>query len=131
MITVTPIQDKAAQAAFCALCRIPYRAELLAYAAYNEKEEFAGICQFHINETGGHLYDLATPNESDENDALFVMGRTALNFIDLCGGKIAYFEGDSAGKDALLRRIGFTTDENGRYRFPLEGFFTSPCKCGH
>ena len=131
MITVIPVQEKARQAEFCALCGIPYRAELLAYAAYNERKEFVGICQFNMNETGGHLYHLTTPNGQDTDDALFVMGRAALNFIDLCGVKIAYFEGDVATQDALLRRIGFTTDTNGRYVFPLDGFFTQPCKCNH
>lgn len=129
MITVKPIQEKTEQARLCALCRIPYRAERLAYGAWNDKGEFAGICQFGMDAEGGHLYDLATPTENDPDDALFVMGRAALNFIDLCGVRIAYFDGDTQGSDTLLRRIGFKTDETGRYSFVVAGFFTQPCKC--
>ncbi|MBQ8341520.1 MAG: hypothetical protein IJY22_03975 [Clostridia bacterium] len=127
MITVTPIQEKSKQEALCALCGIPFRIDLLAYEARNEKGEFAGICQFHMDPEGGHIYDLVTPDQNDPDDALFVMGRAALNFIDLCGIKIAYFDGKNA-EDALLRRIGFSTDKNGRYTVSLEGFFSHPCQ---
>ena len=127
MITVTPIQKKSAQEAFCKHCGIPFRAELLAYAATNDKNEFAGMCQFGMNETGGHIWDIVCPDPADPDDARFVMGRAALNFIDLCGVKIAFFDGEGI-EDALLRRIGFTPDENGRYTVSLDGFFTHPCQ---
>ena len=131
MITVKPIQEKELQQRLAALCHIPYRAQLLAYSAWNDQGDFAGICQFGMDAEGGHLLDLATPTESDPDDTLFVMGRAALNFIDLCGVRVAYFDGDTEGKDALLRRIGFEKNENGRYSFVVAGFFTKPCKCEH
>lgn len=127
MISVTPIQEKSAQEALCALCGVPFRINMPAYEARNEKGELAGICQFTMDAGGGHIYDLATPTEGDPDDALFVMGRAALNFIDLCGVKIAFFEGEGAD-DALLRRIGFSADKNGRYTVCLEGFFSHPCQ---
>lgn len=127
MITVKPIQTKTEQERLCALCHIPYRAELLAYGAYNGQGAFAGMCQFGMNTEGGHIYHLATPNGDDPDDCMFVMGRAALNFIDLCGVKIAFFDGKCAD-DALLRRIGFSTDEKGRYTLSLDGFFTHACQ---
>lgn len=127
MITVTPIQAKAEQARLCALCHIPYRAELLAYGAYNAAGAFAGICQFGMDAEGGHLYHLATPNSDDPDDCMFVMGRAALNFMDLCGTKTAFFDGECADH-ALLCRIGFSADEKGRYTLSLDGFFTHPCQ---
>ena len=128
MITVIPIQDKAAQERFCALCHIPYRAELLAYGAYNDENRFVGICQFGLDQTGGHIHHLEIPGNEDAADALFVMGRAALNFIDLCGGKTASFDGEVKGRDALLRRIGFQPDSNGRFTVSLDGFFNHPCQ---
>lgn len=127
MITVTPIQDKELQAALCKECGIPYREDLLAYRALGEKGNFAGICQFKTDTDGGHIYHLVTPIAGDPDDALFVMGRATLNFIDLCGFKTAFFDGEGLS-DALLRRIGFTPDEKGRYSVSLEGFFTHPCQ---
>lgn len=131
MITVKPIQDKNEQERLCTLCHIPYRAERLAYGAWNDKNSFAGICQFGMDAEGGHLYDLATPDGDDPDDALFVMGRAALNFIDLCGIRMAYFDGETESRSALLQRIGFQKDSAGRYSFAVAGFFTHPCKCGH
>ncbi len=128
MITVVPIQQKEEQAHYCALCGVPYSPDLLAYYAKNDAGEFAGLCQFKMDETGGHIYTLTAPKGSEELDPLFVMGRAALNFIDLCGVKFAFFDGEGAD-DALLRRIGFTPDETGRYAISLEGFFTGGCKC--
>ena len=127
MITVKPIQSKAEQERLCALCHIPYRAELLAYGAYNAAGSFAGMCQFGMDAEGGHIYHLATTGKDDSDDCLFVMGRAALNFIDLCGVKIAFFDGECEDS-ALLRRIGFSADEKGRYTLSLDGFFTHACQ---
>ena len=126
MIQVIPIQDKAEQERFCARCGVPYDPELLAYYALDDAGGFAGICQFKTDAEGGHLYHLAAPAGTEELDPLFVMGRAALNFIDLCGIKTAFFDGEGVG-DALLRRIGFAPDRNGRYTVNLDGFFTTPC----
>ena len=126
MITVTPIQDKNEQQRLCALCDIPFDPSLLAYSARNAAGEFAGICQFKNDGDGGHIYHLAAPTSATELDPLFVMGRTALNFMDLCGIKLAFFDGEGVS-DALLRRIGFAPDKNGRYAINLDGFFTKGC----
>ena len=125
MITVLPIQTKEEQKELAARCGIPYREELLAYRAENNGV-FAGICQFRMDAAGGHIADLACPVGSKDTDALFVMGRAALNFIDLCGVHLAFFEGNT-DDEALLRRIGFQQNANGRFAIDLAGFFTHPC----
>lgn len=129
MIKVIPIQDKQEQERYCKECGVPYSPDLLAYYALDEKERFAGICQFKNDQTGGHIYHLTAPLGKEDIDPLFVMGRATLNFMDLCGVKTAYFEGEPCD-DALLRRIGFAPDAEGRYAVSLEGFFTKPC-CHH
>ena len=126
MIQVIPVQDKEEQARLCARCGVPYDPDLLAYYALDDAGKFAGICQFRTDADGGHLYHLAAPAGTEELDPLFVMGRAALNFIDLCGIKTATFDGEGVD-DALLRRIGFTPDGNSRYTVNLDGFFTHPC----
>ena len=131
MLKVFPIQDKNEQAALCERCGVTYNAELLAYQATVD-DAFVGICQFKLQPEGGILYDLA-PLKGDNQDfeAIFVLGRAALNFIDLCGVHQAYFDGDvSVPGEVLLRAIGFRPDEsqNGRLGMDLTDFFTSPCK---
>jgi hypothetical protein len=70
----------------------------------------------------GPASDEAARDRSDF-EALFVMGRGTLNFIDLCGVHYAYYKGTNID-EPLLRAIGFKKEENGEYGINLEGFFT-------
>ncbi len=132
MLKVFPIQDKQEQAALCARCGVPYEAELLAYQATVD-ERFVGVCQFKLTPEGGILYHLASATDTPtDTEAIFVMGRAALNFIDLCGVHRAYFDGDDTiPGTTMLHAIGFRKNDAGRYEMDLTDFFTTPCKhCG-
>ena len=131
MLKVLPIQSKLRQEEICLKCKIDYNPDLLAYAATVD-EELVGICQFKLTDKGGVLYDLAKVSDRMENkecsdfEAMFVMGRGTLNFIDLCGVHSATFEGKNPD-DGLLRAIGFSKNGDGVYEINLEGFFTDHC----
>ena len=125
MIKVLPIQSKISQEEICVKCGVEYNADLLAYAAYVE-DRLAGICQFRLTDKGGIIYDLAPTLEHVDNEALFVMGRGALNFIDLCGVHNATYCGP-VDDELLLRRIGFKKNDEGAFEINLEGFFTDHC----
>ena len=131
MLKVLPVQSKLRQEEICLKCKIQYKPDLLAYAATVD-EELVGICQFKLTDKGGVLYDLAKISDRKENkecsdfEAMFVMGRGTLNFIDLCGVHYATYEGDNPD-DSLLRAIGFSKNEQGVYAINLEGFFTDHC----
>jgi len=125
MIAVKPIEEKAEQERLCAVCGIPYLPNALAYRAEDDGA-FAGICQFGMDHEGGHLYHMAKAPGTAFGDALFVMGRAALNFIDLCGIHTADYKGP-ADDEALLLRIGFKKEKNGRFAVDLKGLFEHPC----
>lgn len=131
MLKVLPIQSKETQESICRSAGIEYRPDALAYAA-SVDEELVGICQFKLTSEGGILYDIATVKdhcvnkECSDFEALFVMGRGTLNFIDLCGVHRAFYQGESPD-DRLLRAIGFRPNEKGIYEINLEGFFTDHC----
>ncbi len=131
MLKVLPIQSKDRQKEICELCGISFHPDLLAYAATVD-EELVGICQFKLTDKGGVLYDLAKVPNREENkacsdfEAMFVMGRGTLNFIDLCGVHYATYEGP-IHDEGLLRAIGFSKGEGGIYEINLEGFFTDHC----
>ena len=126
MLEVLPIQDKQEQEALCARCNIPYRAEMLAYQALVEKE-LRGICQFTMNADGGKIVDFAHVPELYEFEPMFVMGRAALNFIDLCGVHRAYFDAEY-DNETLIKAIGFSKNAEGRYEMDLTDFFKEPCQ---
>ena len=63
--------------------------------------------------------------DSYDEDALFIAGRSALNFIDLCGVHFAVYLGDD---EKLARRVGFTKNETEPYyTMDLTGVFEGGC----
>ena len=136
MLKVLPIQSKSEQEELCLRCNVNFDPDLLAYAA-SVDGELVGICQFKVTAEGGMLQCLSKlcdrPDAEDKKardasdfEALFVMGRGALNFIDLCGVHKAYYVGE-VSDEALLRAVGFKKNESGVYEINLEGFFTDHC----
>ena len=126
MLEVLPIQDKQEQEALCARCKIPFRTELLAYKTLVDGE-LRGVCQFTMNADGGKIIDFAPVPDQYEFEPMFVMGRAALNFIDLCGVHHAYFDAEYIN-ETLLKAIGFSKNNDGRYEINLTDFFKEPCK---
>lgn len=127
MLKALPIQSKDEQEKVCALCGAEYDADLMAYEITVD-EKLIGVCQFTIDARGGSLRCLKSVPGVDDFQAMFVLGRATLNFIDLCGIKYAYYDGKEAEKiDALLKAIGFKKIES-EYRVDLENFFIHPCQ---
>ena len=125
MLKVLPVQSKIQQEEICEKCGVEYNADLLAYAAYVD-DRLCGVCQFKLTDKGGLIYDLAPTTDFYSREALFVMGRGALNFIDLSGVHNAFFLGKSEDEE-LIRLVGFKKDVDGMYSINLEGFFTDHC----
>ena len=133
MLKVLPIQSKAEQEALCLRCHVKFDPDLLAYAATVDDDP-VGICQFKLTDRGGVLYDLAkidghvekTPGADFE--AMFVMGRGTLNFIDLCGAHLCEAARD-AGDPKLLHAIGFR-ERDKKLFVNMTGMFDGHCD-GH
>ena len=94
------------------------------------------VCQFSMNAEGGHIHDLAMLRDMEFSDrdrieSLFVMGRAAMNFIDLCGVHKAYFEDTTFEPESMIKSIGFEKLEDGRWFVDLTDFFVEPCQHGH
>ena len=125
MLEVLPIQTKAEQEALCARCGVPFKTEMLAYQALVDGD-LRGICQFTMGPEGGRIVDFA-PLGTPEFEPLFVMGRAALNFIDLCGVHRAFFDAEFEN-ETLITAVGFERNAQGRWEMDLTDFFKEPCK---
>lgn len=125
MLEVLPIQTKTEQEALCARCGVPFRTELLAYQALVDGE-LRGVCQFTMGPDGGRIVDFAACG-TPEFEPMFVMGRAALNFIDLCGVHRAFFDAEFEN-ETLISAIGFERNSDGRWEMDLTDFFKEPCK---
>lgn len=128
MLKVLPIQSKISQEEICLRCGIKYDPDLLAYSATVD-DELAGICQFKITDKGGMIYDLAPAKNCFDFEALFVLGRGTLNFIDLCGVHNAFYRGEVNDEqtERLIKAVGFKKTDEDTYEVNLEGFFTDHC----
>ncbi len=126
MLEVLPIQEKSEQERLCALCGVPYRPETLAYRAAVDGD-FRGICQFTMDAAGGRITDFAWVPEKYDFQTFFILGRAALNFIDLCGVHRAFFDA-ACDNETLVKAIGFSRNSAGRLEVDLTGFFYEPCK---
>ena len=128
MLKVLPIQLKSDQEDICRKCGVEFKPDLLAYSAEMDGV-LAGVCQFKLSAEGGIICDFASAKDytGDLFEPLFVMGRGTLNFIDLCGVHNAFFDADFSD-EGMIRAIGFTKNDKGRYEVNLVGFFDEPCK---
>ena len=135
MLEVLPIQTKLEQEAICARCGVVYKVDCMAYQALVDGNLNA-VCQFTMDAEGGHIHDLAMVkdvrfSDRDRIESLFVMGRATLNFIDLCGVHVAYFEDENFDGEGMIKSIGFARLEDGRWFVDLTDFFVEPCQHGH
>ena len=129
MLTVLPIQSKQDQESVCIRCSVPYRPECMAYEA-RVNDNLVGVCQFHLQGGIGHITDFAEflpEGAKSDTEALFIMARGCLNFIDLCGIHRAFFEADFPNGD-LIHAIGFRKNAEDRWEIDLTDFFIHPCQ---
>lgn len=126
MLEVIPIQTKTEQEALAARVGAEFLPDALAYRA-DADGEFVGMCQFRLDPSGGHMLTLDSLPGHEDFQPMFVMGRAALNFMELCGAETAYYEAPLRDR-VLVGAIGFHEDENGKLKVDLKGFFDHPCQ---
>ena len=103
MFKISPINDKEIQKEYAEACGAEYNSDFFAYSMIDDENgELMGISQFEINENGGFISDLREPANRSDYEAMFILGRATMNFIDLCGSHKCYAKKD-AGDKKLLR----------------------------
>ena len=125
MLEIKPVQTKEEQKKICGACGVAFDPDCFAYSAFEDGEKLLGVSQFRIFGDCGIIYDLSNAAGTDDLEALIIMGKTALNFIDSCKIKDVIIKTEN--KD-LPEILGFKQDENGVYKINLKGYFISPCK---
>ncbi len=125
MFKITPIQDKTRQKEICALCGAQFRPDAFAYQMYDiDSGEIMGMSQFEIGEVG-YIYDLKEAPHRDDFEAMFILGRQTMNFIDLCNIHSCKAANDSA-PDRLILSLGFKLID-GEYTCDMTGMFDGNC----
>lgn len=124
MLSVLPIQDKNIQKELCELCGIEFDTNSFAYRA--DDGVFLGICQFKFVNGCGEINGLKYAPQTNDNEAMIIMLRAAMNFMHRCGIKKSAFNADNVSS-GLIEPSGYRMSENGAYFIDLDKFYISPC----
>lgn len=129
MFKITPIQDFDTQVIYAEKCGTVAKEGLFAYSMLDlDTGELMAISQFEVGEEFGVIYDLRPTEDLDDFEAMFILGRQTMNFIDLCGAhKCKAMK--NAGEDRLLRAIGFRECDD-ELLCDMQGMFDGHCD-GH
>ena len=128
MLIIKPIQDKKYQEEVCELCGFKYNPLSFAYSE-NENDALIAGCQFDILGTSAVISDFGMVKGAEEDtEALIILGRAVMNFMELAGAKECTFEYNSENTEKHAKMLGFK-EHNGRYSICLEGLFDG--KCNH
>ena len=129
MFKITPIQNETERKKLFSKYGIIPREGFLSYLMYNmENGEPMGISQFDITGESGYISDLRSVGENEDFEAMFILGRQTMNFIDLCGSHSCTSDAN-AGDPRLLHAIGFR-ECDGRLFVDMTGMFDGHCD-GH
>lgn len=125
MLKIKPIQTKDEQALACARCGVDFAPDDMAYGAY-EGDSFLGVCQFSLDGRQGYIRNLREAEGIDDFEAMFIMGRAAMNFIDLCGVHCCVCA-DDAATERVTTAIGFKRNGEGVLFADMTGMFDGHC----
>lgn len=130
MFKISPIQDKELQKKYAEDCGAVFCPELFAYSMINQETgELMGMSQFDISGDSGYIKSLRSRSGYTDFEAMFILGRATMNFIDLCGNHTCRASID-AGEERIMKSIGFKLQEDGEYFANMTNMFDGHCD-GH
>lgn len=131
MLEIKPIQSKEIQRELAGRCNVDYVPEAFAYSAY-EGDRFLGMSQFTIEDGYALIINISHASDSDDEEAMFIMGRAVLNFLDLCEVTVCRINSNAASRNLILK-IGFRSETEKSDGTPsyhpltLTGMFDAKC----
>ena len=126
MFKIQPVQTLDDAATVANACGSRHREGLFVYSMRDaQTDEIMGFSQFEITGEYGYIYDLKPKIGLDDYEAMFILGRATMNFIDTCGVHICRAS-LSAGDALLMRGVGFK-EKDGEYYADMTNFFNGKC----
>lgn len=121
MFKISAVQSFDEQIQVAKECGAVARSDFFAYVMRDcETMRIMGFSQFEIG-SEGYISDLRPAIGDDDFEAMFILGRTTMNFIDMCGTHVCKAAKD-AGNERLLRAVGFKQND-GNYICDMTGMF--------
>jgi len=130
MFKISPIQDKETQKTYAENCGVAFFDNAFAYSMINQNNgSLMGISQFDIRQGSGYIYNISAALGYSDFEAMFILGRATMNFIDLCDAHEC-FAAEDAADESFLKALGFKKNESGEFYADMRGMFDGNCK-GH
>lgn len=127
MFKITPISDPIIQKQCAEACNTRMIPGFFAYSMTDvETGRMMGFSQFEITDEGGYLCDIRECGDKDDFEAMFILARQTMNFIDLCGAH-HIIAPSSAADERLLRAAGFKKTDENTYSCDTTGMFDGHC----
>ena len=127
MFKISPIQDENTKQKYLSECGTKAIDGSFAYQMVDQETgELMGISQFDITSDGACITDLKTKIGYTDFEAMFILGRATMNFIDMCGIHTCSAKPD-AGEERLLLSIGFKKSDNGLMFCDMTNMFSGHC----
>ena len=127
MFKIQPIQSSSEQIECAKACNAEYKSGYFAYAMRDAStEELMGFSQFEIKEGYGYITDIKSVPGLDDFEAMFILGRATMNFIDMCGVHIAKAPVGLPEQD-LLVAIGFKKTNDQLLSCDMTHMFNGEC----
>ena len=125
MFKILPIQNKDEQIEIAAQCNSCYQDGYFAYSMKEEDGRLLGFSQFDIRGEEAYISDIKAADGVDDYEAMFILGRSTMNFIDMCGAHKAYAP-DVCAAESFMLALGFKCHDEG-YFVDMTGFFGGCC----
>ena len=127
MFKISPIQDENEKKLYLTKCGALPIDGYFAYKMIDEDSgEIMGISQFEICKDYGYISDLKEALGRDDFEAMFILGRATMNFIDLCGIHTLKASTETA-EESYLKAIGFKPEGDNGFTVDTTGMFDGNC----
>ena len=127
MFRISPINDINLQVEYALQCGTSAKNGYFAYAMIDvETGGLMGFSQFEIDSDCGYITDIRPKTGLSDFEAMFILGRATMNFIDMCGAHNCKAD-KNAADERLLKSIGFKPTESGDWYADMTGMFDGHC----
>lgn len=126
MFKIFPLCDESLQEKYLSICNVKRRPNAFIYAMCDiESEDVMAISQFEIFKDHGYIYDIKARESLDDFEAMFILTRQTMNFIEKCGPTLCLAD-KSTADEHLLKSAGFKEKDEG-YSVDMTNMFTGGC----
>ncbi len=126
MFKITPAASEQQRRSAAHACAVRLQEGSFMYIMVDgEDGHLMGLSQFDISCGHGRLTDLAEVPGADDDEAMFILGRATMSFVESCGITTLYAAPDAAPVQRL-RALGFK-EKDGGYVADLSGMFHGHC----